>query len=115
VTRIAGPLRGGAGVAVRFDRDRKRFADTWLTSGRAARLGGRLAGAVRELERFAEISAAIVGGPRRGWCESAAGHRARVGRLLDEARHYPMLTEALADMTAESRNPTSFLSADAGG
>ncbi len=101
VTRRPGSQLRGAGAAVRLERDRKLFTDVWLASGRAARLGGRLTGPARELERCAELSEALLRLQRRGWRESVAGYRTRAGRLLDEARQYPVLTEAFADMAAE--------------
>ena len=79
-----------------------------LNNGRAAKLGGRLAVAVRELDRLAELSRAVPGSLRRGWRESVAGYQARVGRLLDESRQYPVLTEALADVAAEMLGEKEF-------
>ena len=102
VTRLTSSRRRGGPAATRFERDRQLFADIWLRSGRIARLGSRLAGAARELERLAELSEALLKIQQRGWCESVAGHRARAGRLRDEAQQYPVLTEALAEMAAEA-------------
>ncbi len=59
--------------------------------------------AVRELDRLGELSRAVPDLYRRGWCESMAGFQARAACLLDECRQYPVLTEALADVTAEMR------------
>ena len=59
VTRLFGCRPRGLAAASRFERDHKLFADLWLTNGRAAKLGGRLAVAVRELDRLDELSRAV--------------------------------------------------------
>jgi GT2 family glycosyltransferase len=101
VTRMDGSRQRDGIAVVPFEHDCQLFIEIWLKSGRTRRLGGRVARAVHELERLAELSGTILRSLRRGWRESIVGSRACAARLFDEARQYPVLAEAFADLTGE--------------